>query len=198
VSVSGLTGATQIESGYDHTCASVSGGTVSCWGLNDHGQLGNGTTTNSSIPVSVSGVTAAVQVSAGGSHTCALVTGGSGVKCWGANSEGQLGNNSTADSSTPVDVVAMTALSVKAPSSVPKGTKAKITGKLSSGNPVCVPSQQVTLKEGSSTAGTATTGAAGGYTFTLKITKKTAVQVIYPGNLSCGPSKSAKKTITVT
>lgn len=103
VAVTGLTQGISLASGYSHSCAVKLGGTVSCWGSNFHGQLGNGTNTDASTPVAVSGISSATSIGAGNSHNCVALADGT-VRCWGYNSQGQLGTGSPADSYTPVTV----------------------------------------------------------------------------------------------
>jgi alpha-tubulin suppressor-like RCC1 family protein len=81
----------------------ASGGVV-CWGYNLDGQLGNGSMTNSATPVPVVGLTSGVTGVSVGDYSACAVTSGGGVVCWGLNAEGELGNNSTANSSEPVAV----------------------------------------------------------------------------------------------
>ncbi len=101
-----------VNAGAYHTCAIITGGTIQCWGLNSSGQLGNGTTINSSIPVTISGLAGVTQIAAGYAYTCALINGGATgtVECWGNDTFGQLGNGTTTDTpvTTPAAVTGLT------------------------------------------------------------------------------------------
>ena len=81
--VSGISTAVDIAVAENHTCAALSDGTVQCWGSNASGQLGDGTTTNSGVPVTVSGVTTASVVYTYDDYTCAGLTDGT-YTCWGS------------------------------------------------------------------------------------------------------------------
>jgi alpha-tubulin suppressor-like RCC1 family protein/uncharacterized protein YjdB len=99
-----LVGITTVVTGGDHTTVALkSDGTLMAWGLNNYGQLGNGSTTNSSNPVAVLGISDAVAVSAGLDHNIAIKSDGT-VMTWGWNQHGQLGDGTTTDKSTPVSV----------------------------------------------------------------------------------------------
>ena len=99
----------QISVGDSHTCRLDSvGGALWCRGINESGQLGNGTTTDQDTAVQVVNLTGDpfAEVSAGGLHTCALMdtTGGTQPYCWGDNRFGQLGDGSITNRSQPVPV----------------------------------------------------------------------------------------------
>jgi len=84
-------------------------GPAFCWGANESGELGNGTTTNSSTPVSVSTHSFGT-IAAGPNFACAInaAPGNEGPAfCWGANESGQLGNGTTTNSTTPVAISGM-------------------------------------------------------------------------------------------
>lgn len=97
---------TELASLGDHTCAEHADDTISCWGANPYGQLGDGTVAPFKGAVKVDGISNSRQVSTGISHSCALVAGGA-VKCWGSNEFGQLGNGTTTTSSKPVSVIGL-------------------------------------------------------------------------------------------
>lgn len=99
--VPGLERVTAVATGSgSHTCALTDAGAVKCWGSNEFGQLGNGDTAASSIPVQVLGLeSGALSIAVGRSHSCAVT--GKGLVCWGSNQLGELGVGSLDASSVP-------------------------------------------------------------------------------------------------
>ncbi|MCS6778048.1 MAG: dockerin type I domain-containing protein [Chloroherpetonaceae bacterium] len=114
-----LTDIVAVAPGGNHTVALRSDGTVWAWGDNEYGQLGNNTTTNRTTPVQVRGpnntgfLTNVVAVSASLFHTVALRADGT-VWTWGSNSHGQLGDGTTTNRTTPVQVLGPGVIAVSA------------------------------------------------------------------------------------
>jgi hypothetical protein len=113
-----LAGVSAVSAGSNHSCALLENGTVQCWGQNDRGQLGLGSITGPSTcvagfnatpypcsaePTQVPGLSGVVAIACGAGHSCA-VTSAQEVYCWGHNVFGQLGNDTTIDSASPVRV----------------------------------------------------------------------------------------------
>jgi alpha-tubulin suppressor-like RCC1 family protein len=102
----GFTDWCQLAASFDKTSGIRSNGSLWSWGCNQFGQLGTGNNTCTNSPVSVvGGFTDWCQVSGGGgSHSLAVRTNGT-AWAWGCNGNGQFGNNSTTNRSSPVSVV---------------------------------------------------------------------------------------------
>jgi alpha-tubulin suppressor-like RCC1 family protein len=117
---------TAIAAGQYHSLALCADGTLATWGYNNYGQLGNGTTTNSSMPVAVTTTTGVlagktvVAIAAGNQHSLALCADGT-LAAWGYNGVGSLGNGSSTNSSVPVAVTATGALAGKTPVAIAVG-----------------------------------------------------------------------------
>ena len=92
-----------------HTCVVLPSTGAECWGLNKFGELGNGKTAATTVPVGVSGLSSGVQsIATGDKHTCAVTT-SQNVRCWGDDFFGQLGDGQPPGgfSAVPVQVVGL-------------------------------------------------------------------------------------------
>jgi alpha-tubulin suppressor-like RCC1 family protein len=110
VSVNGLTGVLSLvgESSQGGYCAVLLSGGVNCWGTNTSGALGNGSTTltQADVPVAVTGISDATNGGTNNAYTYCMVLSSESVRCWGDNTDGQLGDGtSVAFSNVPVGVL---------------------------------------------------------------------------------------------
>lgn len=115
----------EIAVGFDFTCARAPGGSVVCWGGNGSGQLGDGTNTQRRLPEPVTvaiavlpdggvvktALSGATALAAGSDSTCAIVAGG--LRCWGDNGHGQLGDGTQTSRSLPITPAIGTANAVE-------------------------------------------------------------------------------------
>ena len=165
VSLPAGTAVTEVAAGEDHSVARTATGGALAWGLNDQGQLGNGTTDNSDIPlpVSIPSGTSVTAVATGASadHTVALTSVGQ-VLAWGANGSGQLGNGTTNGSDLPVETA------------LPEGTT--VAGIAAAGlHSVALTTSGQELAWGDNTSGQSGNGTSGALT-------TSPVLVTFPGN----------------
>lgn len=118
-----IIGTGQLSSGDSYSCAVTLGREAWCWGYNGNGQLGDGTTSTSNVPVQLGAIdldgagprssdpNVFAGIDAGWGHTCAIASYSTpwdpSVWCWGENRDGQLGDGTTSDSTSPVQVVGL-------------------------------------------------------------------------------------------
>lgn len=101
--------AIDIAAGGTNVCVVTTDHQVTCWGANDKGQLGDGTTTARKVPTTAKGVAGANAVAVGSAHACAVLANGS-VMCWGENTNGEVTGTATTDPiRTPILVSGVTA-----------------------------------------------------------------------------------------
>jgi len=106
IDVSGLpTNVVNVSVGGFHSCVVTSTGDALCWGQNQVGQLGDGTTVNRATPAPVSGLSGVTSLTGGTYHTCAIASGA--AYCWGSNNSGQVGDGTATDRWLPVPVVGL-------------------------------------------------------------------------------------------
>ena len=109
IAVQGLANVTQISTGLGHSCALLSDKTVSCWGINGQGQLGDGTVTSSFSPKAVNGLANVSSISTEKETNCAVLADNT-LKCWGSNSFGQINPADNSAVLTPTIVTGLPAI----------------------------------------------------------------------------------------
>ena len=192
-----------IAAGGDHTLALKSDGTLWAWGSNWWGQLGDGTTTNKTTPTQIGTATNWTAISAGSNHTIALKSDGT-LWAWGLNSgfnsSGQLGDGTTTDKITPVQINSSSATVASTPSGV-TATAGNAQLAVSWSNASGATSYDVyysTASSVSTTTGTKVTCATAPYTI-MGLTAGTTYYVIVVASNGYGdstPSSSVNATTT--
>ncbi len=106
VDVVGISSVTSVSAGAWSTCARMNSGSIKCWGENTRGQLGDGSSSDSSlVPLEPLGLSAGARAIVTQNDTTCARTPVGGIKCWGHNDYGQLGGTGIAVSRVPVDIV---------------------------------------------------------------------------------------------
>lgn len=113
VPVADLSGVAMVSAGSYHSLAVREDGTVWSWGLNEDGQLGDGTTSNRDYPVQVKSLSGIMAIAGGTSHSVALKEDGT-VWTWGSNQWGQLGNGTLESAATPIQVMGLSSVTAVA------------------------------------------------------------------------------------
>lgn len=115
VPVAGLANVISIAGQSPNACALASDGTITCWGSGRYGQIGDGTMYEvNPLPMEVTGIVDATEIAVGGVKACAVLAAGTS-KCWGYNGTGALGDGTTIDRNTPVDVDGISSVAQIAP-----------------------------------------------------------------------------------
>lgn len=126
----GFTDAVEVDTARDHSCARHRDGTVSCWGHDDAGELGNGLPfARTDAPVPVNRVAEAIGIAVGANHSCAVEATGF-VSCWGLGASGQIGNDMILSTATPRFATLTGGVTVRAGGNTTCAT-------LAMGDPVC-------------------------------------------------------------
>jgi alpha-tubulin suppressor-like RCC1 family protein len=105
VEVSGTIDFLQVVAGgfIGHSCGWTASGVARCWGENERGQVGDGSTFDRLEPSAVAGDLSFTSLDAGFRHTCGSASSGA-TYCWGSGAAGQLGTNSTLMNEVPMAV----------------------------------------------------------------------------------------------